>query len=275
MALGNFTKRRGRKPDRKIKVFGERNTGTRAVVRMLLAHKGVAPVSPGYKKPDLDALKARINEKLSGYHRELFNDALEDVRCSRLGGISAWKHAAPLVDGSYAAKEVSALFLVRDPYSWIAAFFRNPYHTRAPLPDTLAAFLEQPWLTVQRDNIAPVLMSPMELWAAKLRAYRAFAVAAPVPSTVLQFEGFVLDPAGALGAALAQLDIAVEGLAEIRESTKNDGKSRASRLRYYKQKAWEAEISPEAARLINDYVDWDVAAHFGYHRRDPAEFAVG
>ena len=140
MAFGKITKRLARKPDRKIKVFGERNTGTRAVVRMLLDHKGVAPVSPGYKKPDLDALATRINENLSGYHRELFNDALEDIRCSRLGGISAWKHAAPLVDESYAAKEASVLFLVRDPYSWIAAFFRNPYHARAPLPATLTAF---------------------------------------------------------------------------------------------------------------------------------------
>ncbi len=258
--------------DRKVKVFGERNTGTRAVVRMLRAHKGVSPGAPGYKKNDLDAFQNRIDEKLEGFHHELFNDALDDIRRNRLGGHSAWKHAAPIIDESYAAKKASVLFLVRDPYSWIAALFRNPYHARAPMPETLEAFVQQPWLTVQRDNIAPILMSPIDLWNEKLRAYQAFASAAPVPSTVLHFEAFVLDPVPALSTALARLNIATKGLAEVAEPTKKLGFGREKRLTYYKTKAWEKEIDPETARLINAYVDWDVAANFGYHRRDPAEF---
>ena len=68
------------------------------------------------------------------------SDALDDIRRSHLGGHSAWKHAAPVVDESYAAKNASVLFLVRDPYSWIAAHFRTPYHARAPMPETLVAF---------------------------------------------------------------------------------------------------------------------------------------
>lgn len=272
MALGNISRRIARTRDRKVKVFGERNTGTRAVVRMLRAHKGVSPGSPGYKQTDLDALENRINNKLEGFHQELFIDALDDIRRSRLGGHSAWKHAAPIIDESYAAKKASVLFLVRDPYSWIAALFRNPYHARAPLPETLEAFLEQPWLTVQRDNIAPVLMSPMSLWIEKLRAYHAFATAAPVPSTVLHFETFVLDPVSALSAALQRFDISTKGMVEVEAPTKKLGASREERLKYYASKAWEKEITPEAAQLINEYVDWDVAAHFGYHRRDPAEF---
>ncbi len=274
MALGKISERLARIRDRKVKVFGERNTGTRAVVQMLRAHKGVSPGAQGYNERDLDALENRINEKLEGVHREVFNDALDDIRRSRLKGHSAWKHAAPVVDESYAAKKASVLFLVRDPYSWIAALYRNPYHARAPLPDTLADFLEQPWLTVRRENIAPILMSPMELWNAKLRAYQAFANAAPVPSTVLSFEAFVLDPVAALGAALTRFDITTKGLAEVAEPTKPLGLGRNSRLHYYKTRAWELEITPQAARAINACVDWDVAANFGYHRRDPAEFLV-
>lgn len=275
MTLGIISRRLGRMRDRKVKVFGERNTGTRAVVRMLRAHKGVSPAAPGYKENDLDGLQTRVDEKLKGFHHELFNDTLDDIRRSRLGGLSAWKHAAPIIDESYAAKNASVLFLLRDPYSWIAALYRNPYHARAPLPDTLEGFLEQPWLTVQRDNIAPVLMSPMGLWNAKLRAYWAFSVAAPVPSTALYFEDFVLDPVGTLSSALAKFDIATKGLAEVAEPTKKLGAGRKERLKYYGSKAWEAEITPAAAALINAYVDWDVATHFGYHRRDPAEFEAG
>lgn len=274
MALSKISRLLIKQRNRRVKVFGERNTGTRAVVRMLRAHKGVSVGFPNPKTAELEHLERRVHEKLEGFALELFTDALDDMRRAPLGGHSAWKHAAPVVDESYAAKNASVLFLVRDPYSWIAALFRNPYHARAPLPETLAAFLEQPWLTVQRENIAPILLSPMALWNLKLRAYRDFALAAPVPSTVLRFEPFVLDPVGALSGALQQFGISSKGLVEAEEPTKRQGVDREARQKYYKSKAWEQEISAEAAQLINEYVDWDVATSFGYHRRDPAEFLV-
>lgn len=272
MGIDDIYQLAAKKRDRRVKIFGERNTGTRAVIRMLRALNGVTVGFPNYPMPDLDLLEKRINDTLTGFHFELYKDALDDIRRSRLKGLSAWKHAAPVVDDSYAAKAASVLFLVRDPYSWIAALYRNPYHMRAPKPDSLEAFLEQPWLSVQRENIEPVMISPMMVWNAKMRAYRAFAKAAPVPSTVLYFEEFVLDPVSALAAALARFGISGKGLKEIEDPTKTAGVSRAERLRYYRESAWEKEISPEAAHLINTYVDWDAATSFGYAMRDPAEF---
>ncbi len=272
MALSKVSRMLTKQPKRRVKVFGERNTGTRAVIHMLLAHKEVTKGFANAKMPEIQRLENHINEKLEGYSKSLFMDALEDIRCSKLPAHSAWKHAAPIVDESYASKNASVLFLVRDPYSWIVALYRNPYHSRAPLPETLAAFIEQPWLTVKRENIAPILMSPIELWNLKLRAYRDFAAAAPVPSAVLHFEAFVLDPVGELSGALQEFKIPTKGLAEIEEPTKKLGSGRRARQKYYRTKAWEKEISSEAARLINDCVDWDIAAYFGYHRRDPAEF---
>lgn len=261
-------------PVRRVKVFGERNTGTRAVVRMLRAHSGVAPWFPNYTDEKLDRLERRIHEKLSGFALELFTDALDDIRRSHMGGHSAWKHAAPVVDESYAEGRASVLFLVRDPYSWIAALYRNPYHARAPLPETLAAFLEQPWLTMPRENVDPILMSPMALWNLKLKAYREFLRAAPVPSAVLQFEHFVLDPVKALSAPLEQFGISAKGLKKIKESTKKRGQSERARRKFYKTRAWEKEISREAAEMINSLVCWDIAECFGYTRRDPSEFGI-
>lgn len=272
MDLDEFNRRAALKRNRKIKVFGERNTGTRAVFSMLRALDGVSISFPDYPMPDLDVLSNQIEKNMTGYHLALFRDALEDIRRSRLAGLSAWKHAAPVVDGSYFEKAASVLFLVRDPYSWIAALYRHPYHMRARKPESLVAFLQCPWLTTQRDNIGPILGSPMMLWNQKLEAYHAFAEAAPVPSTVLAFEAFVTDPVTSLAAALARFGISSRGLAEIEQPTKNKGVDRAARIAYYKSAAWEKEISPEAATLINDLVDWDIAARFGYSRRDPAEF---
>ncbi len=257
--------------NRRIKIFGERNTGTRAVAQMLRAHRGTVINVPRPPDAGFDTLTVQVKATLKGRHRTLFEDTLIDARLSRLQAISAWKHTAPVVDESYAAHAASVLFMVRDPYSWAASFFRHPYHARAPIPATLEGFLQQPWLTMQRDNTAPVLTSPMILWNEKLRAYLAFAQAKPVASTVLMFEDFVLDPVRALRAALEDLGISSQGLAEA-EATRKDGLSREKRLQFYKNKSWEKEISPAAARLINSYVDWDIATAFGYAMRDPVDF---
>jgi len=258
--------------DRRVKVFGERNTGTRAVMKMLRALEGVSIATPTIPTPDLDMLLARAEETLTDFHLELFRDALEDIRRSRFGAISDWKHAAPQIDDSYAAKSASVLFLVRDPYSWMVSFYRNPYHSRAPKPDTIEGMLRQPWLALERDHVERVLLSPMMLWNAKLRAYRDFANAAPVPSAVLYFEDFVRAPVPALKKALSRFDISADGLAEIEETTKETGMNRATRMAYYQNEDWKKELTPEAVQLINTYVDWDVATSFGYKLRTAEDF---
>jgi len=260
--------------NRRLKVFGERNTGTRAATLMLRAHRGVANATLDAAAPDLDALETQVNARLKGFRKKLFKDALLDARKSRLPALGAWKHAAPMVDDSYAANGASVLFMVRDPYSWITALYRNPYHIHTRKPDTIEAFLQEPWLCLKRDNIAPVLASPMQLWSAKLQAYRAFAEADPVPSTVLHFEAFVREPVLALGAALRHFDMPTEGLAELQGPTKHGGMQKSERVAFYDREDWARALSPTAVRLINAKVDWALAAHFGYHRRQPDEFAT-
>lgn len=248
-----------------IKVFGERHTGTRAVIRMLYNH---SCQRQGFTEAATGGQKRRWKK---GFDKELYKDAIEDIRRRNYGGVSAWKHAAPIIDGSYAAQKRAVLFLVRDPYSWMVSFHRKPYHARAPVPQ-ISAFLQQPWPTVQRDNVAAVLPSPMALWSEKLRAYRAFLQAAPVPAGVLHFEDFVLDPVAALGAAMAGLGVDPNGLQALARPTKSWGVSEAERVAHYKSEAWTSRLSPDAAALIAERVDWELAGYFGYKKRDPASF---
>ena len=240
---------------------------------MLRAFEGASINLPDPTMPDIDILRARIETSFKGFQRRLYRNALDDLRGSRLEGVSAWKHAAPTIDESYHENLVSVLFMVRDPYSWIGSLFRHPYHIRGPRLDTLEGFIQQPWLTMQRDNVDPVLHSPMMLWNEKLRAYLAFMDAAIVPTTVLKFEDFVLDPVFALSASLARFGVSGEGLEEVEEPTKVKGVDRKNRIEYYQSAAWKKAISPETANLINGFVDWDVAARFGYKLRAPSEFA--
>ncbi|MCF6271891.1 MAG: hypothetical protein L3J37_01685 [Rhodobacteraceae bacterium] len=258
---------------RKVKVFGERNTGTSAVMQMLGSMEGVSTSSPRIPTPDIDRLEEKVMAKLEGFYRELYIDALLDESRSRNRGLSAWKHAAPVLDDSYAEKSASVLFLVRDPYSWAVSMYRQPYHKRAPKAESLLEFLDRPWLCMARDNLRPVLESPLDLWSGKLRAYRVFSDVGPVPSTVLQFEDFVQAPVFALGAALAVFGIGSDGLAEIPRPTKPDGMEAADRRAYYAGESWKSSLDPAAATLINERIDWDVARSFGYAPRDPADFS--
>ena len=254
----------------RIKVFGERHTGTRAVIQMLYLQECRAQdMAPSTTDGPVFRHKKRWKK---GFDRELFKDAMEDIRRWNDGGVSAWKHAAPIIDGSYAKKKTPVIFIVRDPYSWIVSFYRKPYHARSgPFP-TLEAFLQHPWQTVQRDNVAPVLLSPMMLWNEKLRAYRRFIEAAPVPATVLYFEDFVQNPVASLGAAMERLGVDSAGLKAVDQPTKSWGLSEADRVAYYKSEAWAAKISPTSAALINRYLDWGVAGYFGYSQRSPLAF---
>jgi len=257
----------------KVKIFGERNTGTRAVITMLRMAEGVRPVSPKDPMPDLDELTGRIEATLTGFRKMVYRDAIRDIRDGRLGGISSWKHAAPKIDHSYVSKGASVLFLVRDPYSWIASLYRNPYHARAPEFESLNAFIRFPWVTLARDNVAPILPSPMDLWNTKLRAYREFARVAPVPSAIIQFENFVLTPVLALSTALEALGIEAENLFEIEASTKGLEEDRFARQAHYREEAWKRQVSLQDAELINGLVDWEVAESFGYQQRSPEEFS--
>jgi len=257
-----------------VKVFGERNCGTRAIIRMLRAFDGVSLRISKPEDLDFERIRETVNTSFNGLTRQLYEDALMDARDEVLPAAYAWKHAAPKVDESYARHGVYVLFAVRDPYSWIASFFRNPHHARAPVPTKLEDFLQQPWLTMRRDNIAPVLASPMQLWNEKLRAYQAFSKAGPVAFATLRFEDFVLSPVKVLSRALETFSINTKGLKEVEQATKRGGQARKERLLYYKSRAWEADITPESAALINQLVDWDVARGFGYTRRDPTEFQM-
>ena len=272
--MDNKEARPARRKPRKVKVFGERNTGTRAVLKMLRNLKGVSVGFPHANQPDLEALLEKVENTCSGFALELYRDALEDERRRRLEAVNAWKHAAPVMDDSYAAWDASTLFLVRDPYSWIVSFTNRPYHTRAPKLESPEEFLCRPWMTLQRDNTAPVLNSPMCLWNEKLRAYRAFADQGAIPSTVLHFEDFVLDPVGALGRSLQTFGIDHAALAEVETATKTGGMERAERLAYYTDQRWKAKLTIKAATLVNELVDWEIARHFGYQKRDPDEFSA-
>lgn len=261
--------------DRAIKVFGERNTATRAVLRIIDDTPGLASAAATADHKVEDAALRREIARVAGHlerpWRKIYREAVKDETFARLPPVRTWKHGAPVFDQSFASQQVSVLFTVRNPYSWALALYRNPYHIMGDLPDTVGVFLCRPWLTVQRDNIDRLLATPLDLWNKKLAAYLKFiekAGAAGVRTSVLKFEDFVTNPTGAFTAAMTGLEIACPAPVYDPAPTKRTGLSLRKRKKYYGRGDWARELTDVDIQAITERIDWDVAAEFGYHPGD-------
>ena len=67
--------------------------------------------------------------------------------------------------------ELSFLTITKNPYSWLLSLHRRPYHQKIDRNLSFEQFLQSKWTTLKRDNSAPVLNSPIELWNKKNRSY--------------------------------------------------------------------------------------------------------
>lgn len=263
-----------------VKVFGERNTGTRALLQMLRASGDVSLRMAGAgseaEKQHRAELADRISEQFTGAWRKLYMDALRDNERHRSDPLLAWKHAAPAWHDSFAEQRAGVIFMVRNPYSWALSMARRPYHIAGRRPADFETFLTRPWLTQRRDNTDILLPDVLALWQAKLMAYRQFAKQAKangVRTGILNFETFVADPVAGARAALSDCGIVSDNLRPARRNTKDTGQTLADIQAYYAQERWRADLTPGNVELINARMDWELAGKFGYRRLPPEDFA--
>lgn len=263
-----------------IKVFGERNTATRAISAMIDTTDGVRLAGlPQEARQDIQAhteLIEAMESVLEGPWRKVYREAILDAQEDLVGPLGAWKHTAPHYDPAFREGGVKTIFMVRDPYSWALSLHEHPYHDmgvgrKRPFEE----FLVFPWLTLARDRVSKVLLSPVELWSLKLSAYNAFtraAQAAGVACCFVRFEDFVADPVNVLQQALNKLAIKHSKIEVMSAPTKPGGLEAAERQAYYREERWTEKLSSLAVGLINDVIDWDIAAQHGYRWRDPDDF---
>ncbi len=258
-----------------VKVFGERNTGTRALIRMLAAQEGVRMQPFGERGalnlPQNAELREVIEEKYKGKWRKVYRDALRDNEQAVACPTKAWKHALPVWDPAFVAKRAHVVFCVRNPYSWALSLARRPYHQKGPKAGSVLDLVTQPWLTVSRDNMDAVLRSPMELWNGKVAAYEAFMRAARVPTRVIRFERFVTEPEAEVRGVLSDFGIPFEAVRAV-ASTKNPAMPLERISQYYRTAGWKKSLTAEVVVAINRSIDWDLAAQYGYYALEPDEF---
>ena len=264
--------------DLNIKLFGERNTATRAVKQMLRATDGVTLVNS--KRPDelgnveWANLVASINLYIQDDWRKVYMDALRDNVSHYNAPLAMWKHAAPNWDDAFVDQNVCTIFCVRNPYSWALSMACKPYHMKARRTGDFLTFIKRPWLTERRDNTGIILRSVMDLWNEKLRAYAEFSDQAELSggkTSYVRFEDFVENPASTLANTLADFGVATAPK-PIPKSTKNHGKPLSELQSFYANEQWRNRLTAPAVNAINDLLDWPLVDQFCYQRLDAHDF---
>ena len=254
-----------------VKLFGERNTGTRAMLDMLRATRAVnlrLPTDDGvHKLSDKIELTTAITAYYDDAWRKLFLDALRDHDDYRAVPLAAWKHAAPVWHSDFETHRVHVMFTVRNPYSWAVSMARRPYHIAGPRTPDFATFLRRPWLTQRRDNTEPLLASVIDLWNVKFRAFVDFqgrAARAGVETALIKFEDFVADPEATVSETLFNWGAAQTHVRAQKKSTKGEGQSLEKLQSYYNAEGWRQYHTCETIEAINAGLDWELMDRAGY-----------
>jgi hypothetical protein len=223
----------------KVKIFGERNTGTRALTG-LLERNSIAQCLPGTEKE-------LAPERFLEIHKD---EPAMDELFSTVPAAFAWKHCATYFDDISSLEDCQIIFTVRHPLSWLVGLFDRPYHHLAPIPDTIAEFASQPWKTVKREYLGERSYTPLELYRQKLLSY----LSAPFEGRFVKFEDIVLDPEEVLRSFGSETAIL------LLDSTKpNDPRSLKDMQAYYREERWRERIDG-----ILEEPDWGLFSRFGY-----------
>lgn len=253
----------------RIKIYGERNTGTNYLTT-LLERNVDADLLPG-RVDDTDlrtVVTRRLRQFMPGlahaWHEAARDRFFEATFSKNLG----WKHMNPdpARIGAEALNDVRFVMLVKSPYAWLLSLYQRPYHVGVR-ENRFEDFLEQP-LTVmeQRENTGSRPLTPTEVWNHKMQGYKILQKAAR-HAVIVRYEDFLVDEQGAL-AKLAQ-DLGVErsgAYVPVDTGVKEQDHaiSHADYVDYYLRERWRKKLSKGAVERINATLDLDLVRELGY-----------
>ncbi|MBI3926773.1 MAG: hypothetical protein HY319_14630 [Armatimonadetes bacterium] len=239
----------------RLKLYGERNSGTRYLERLLRRNLRVR-LLPGTVPRLLDSLSLGNEWVKDLYFRKTFGRNL------------GWKHML-VPEADWLPGDTFFVCLTKDPYSWLLSLYRRPHHARRRY-SSFQAFLAAPWESVGRENSPPCFANPMDLWNQKTASYLRLARARP--TLLVTYEELLADPP----AVVARIGELSEGrprsgpFRNISRSTKAGGRDYAFCRDYYLDRRWARELEPGALLLINEHLDAGLMARLGYPRMEPS-----
>jgi hypothetical protein len=185
----------------RIKIYGERNTGTRFLQELLRTNFAVPQLHGGAGDRQSQAARERAIRDLKDYKgilRKLVIDRLADLGNERaLPRTLGWKHMSPPTTLLKAMPEMAnTLFIVivKHPVFWALSYKRHPYHSYfSPAKMSFSTFIRHLFFPLIRDNVdAAYYNSVVELYAAKVDGYRALS-SLGVPFELVRYEDLIAD----------------------------------------------------------------------------------
>ncbi|MEC8650588.1 MAG: hypothetical protein VXX82_06625 [Verrucomicrobiota bacterium] len=241
-----------------IKVYGERNTNTNYVSKLLELNLNVNEV-PGTVPISIRRIFDRVH--YSEWIRDFY------FRLSFATNLG-WKHSlvkpwSEIEQYRITKSNLFFLTITKNPYSWLLSLYRNPYHQYYSKKPSFETFVGSPWKTVRRDNIRKVLSSPVELWNMKNKSYLQLDSRRALNITT---ESIFEDPQKCIKKISKKFSIEAksEHFIEYARSTKEVTKDSNYYRDFYLSERWRHDLSDEAIEAINKSVDQDLMAHFGY-----------
>lgn len=236
----------------KIKIFGERNTGTNYLKELIFENLEVEFL----KGLPSNTKYAGGNESVNLYFRLFGHENL------------GWKHSKVRMDwvlNHEALAEVYFICLAKNPYSYLLSLHRKAYHYVGKKPVDFLEFLQREWKSQERDNTENVLPSPIDLWNIKCGSYLRLRSNLPDQTWVINYEALLADPKKFIEDLKLKTNLPTKGdFTAIGHSTKNENKTYQDYLDYYKNEHWKSKLKLDQVQFINERIDRKLMDDLGY-----------
>ncbi|WP_346863276.1 sulfotransferase domain-containing protein [uncultured Draconibacterium sp.] len=243
----------------KIKIFGERNTGTNYLVKLIKLNFKSSIIN-GTVPKDID----RVIRKLP-YSEDIRDIYFQFTYHHNLG----WKHKEiNSLDISKFKKEnqrIKFVLLVKNPYSWLLSLYHRPYHNYSHEQLSFDKFLLKNWITLRRETDRVEYKNPIEMWNLKVASY--FLLQEKFDTYILKYEDMLLNPIEELIKLQKMLNLktSADFPANFTKSTKDIDKDNNYYVEYYGNEKWKEKLTMTHIKIINSELDTKLMSSLNYN----------
>jgi Sulfotransferase domain len=252
----------------RVKLYGERNTGTHYLARVMRANLQVRLFNNN---------EPRLLRRVARYPHaaEVVRDVYFWLTFRRNLG---WKHMNPksvdqLRQLGIDLDGLRFVMLVKNPYSWAVSMMRKPYHLGVDKVSGINELVTDRWPCTRRENMTTTAASLMDLWCTKGRSY--LNLVSEVPSFLIRYEDLLLDPAASMARLASALGVEprTDSFVNVAISAKRNGRAAGktfeSYRQYYLNEDWKASLTSAAISTINRQLDAELMRRLGYEFLPP------
>jgi hypothetical protein len=247
------------------KIYGERNTGTNYIQKLVQANFAVHCLQSNNQIYDyVNALSHRLPKRMRGK----FRSAIVDMDCERTTRSEfGWKHGVPPADEIRSAPHAAhTLFIcvAKHPLSWLSSLTERPYNPIENVPGNFSELIRYEWRLTQRDNVrGQDRINAVELWNAKNAAFFRLKESA-AKCIVIAYEEVLREPSQFMAELNKYLLATKKKFVWALPSTKGDDSTFEDYRDKYPMDGVVKGISPDDLEFVKGRVDPELMAGFGY-----------